>query len=69
MKAGIIIDSWKLGIFERHLKQGGYTWEQLPGIVPKTISLFVQSENMRALGVVVQAANDEAALTGDQDVR
>lgn len=64
MKAGIIIDDWKLSIFERHLKQGGYVYEQLPGIVPKTLSLFVQTTNLKALGVVVKAANTEAARTG-----
>lgn len=64
MKAGIIIDDWKFDIFKRHLDQGGYTYERLPGIVPKTISLFVHTTNLEALGVVVKAANDEAAKTG-----
>ena len=63
-KAGIVIDSWKLPIFERHLSQDGYTYEQGPGVTPDTLSLFVHTENLKALEIVVRAANTEAKRTG-----
>lgn len=64
MKAGIVIDEWKLPIFERHLSQSGYTHEKGPGLVPGTLLLTVVTENVTALGLVVRAANQEAARTG-----
>lgn len=64
MKAGIAIDRWKLSIFERHLAQNGYTWTNAGGLTEGTLLLTVETENAEALGVVVRAANDEAARTG-----
>ncbi len=65
-KAGIAIDSWKLPIFERHLKQGGYTYQEGAGLTDDTRMLYVSTENLEALSVVVGAANIEAAKTGDR---
>jgi hypothetical protein len=62
-KAGIVIDSWKEPIFERHLKQGGYVFEKLNGPASNMLSLFVETTNLQALAHVVKAANDEAAQT------
>jgi len=63
MKAGIAIDAWKLEIFERHLKQAGYSWVNAGPLVEGTTLLTVSTENATALAGVVQAANDEAART------
>ncbi len=63
MKAGIAIDNWKLPIFERHLKQSGYTFTSMP-FVEETQVLHVQTDNLEALAEVVKAANTEAAMTG-----
>jgi hypothetical protein len=62
-KAGIAIDSWKLSIFERHLNEGGYAFEQRPGLVPSggTITLLVETSNLHALYMVIREANNEAA--------
>lgn len=62
-KAGIVIDSWKYWIFERHLSTNGYVFSYLAGPAPKTMSLFVQTENLEALIIVVTNANAEAART------
>lgn len=64
MKAAIAIDDWKLPIFERHLTQAGYTWEQGRGLTENTMFLYVYTDNAQALETVVRAANTEAAKTG-----
>jgi len=64
MKAGIVIDDWKLSIFERHLSQAGYSYDKCTGITADTLILKVKTENVKALEVVVRSANTEASRTG-----
>lgn len=66
MKAAIVIDEWKLPIFERHLSQSGYKFDNNGILTDKTIILSVHTDNLEALAIVVKAANDEAAKTGAQ---
>jgi hypothetical protein len=65
MKAGIVIDDWKLSIFERHFKQSGYAFENAGKLTTGTLLLKVETSNLEALGEVVKAANTEAAMTGN----
>jgi hypothetical protein len=60
-KVGIAIDARKKEIFERHLARSGYEFVVLPGLTTATLTLTVETENVGALGIVVKAANDEAA--------
>lgn len=64
LKVAIAIDEWKLPIFERRLSQAGYAYEKGVGLTADTLLLTVQAENIEALGVVVKAANTEAARNG-----
>lgn len=64
-KAGIAIDTWKLTIFERHLKQSGYSFKNEGEFTKGCIMLRVDTENLEALKTVVKAANTEAAKTGN----
>lgn len=61
MRAGIAIDDWKLSIFERHLVTAGYEFEQGPGLTDKTLTIYVETDDVKALHKVVVAANTEAA--------
>lgn len=63
-KAAIAIDEWKLPIFERRLKQAGYSFKNAGHITPGTLVLQVETTNLEALAEVAKAANDEAARTG-----
>jgi len=63
MKAGIVIDDWKLPIFARHLSQAGYSYEKRPGVTKDTLLLTVETDGARTLETVVRAANTEAADT------
>lgn len=64
-KAGIAIDDWKLPIFARHLQQSGYAFKNAGPLMDGTLLLQVDTTNLEALGVVVKAANTEAAMTGE----
>lgn len=65
MKAGIAIDNWKFPIFERRLKQAGYSFKRADGLTMGSMILSVVTDNPEALGEVVKAANTEAAMTGN----
>ena len=63
-KGGIAIDSWKLPIFERHLKQAGYAFTNAGELTKGCLILTVHTTNLEALAEVVKRANTEASLTG-----
>ncbi len=60
MKAGIAIDDWKLPIFERHLQQAGYSFDQGVKLTAGTLFITVETKSREALEAVVRAANEEA---------
>lgn len=60
MRAGIAIDTWKLPIFKRHLKEAGYEYEFGERITSNTRMLYVETDDIKALHKVVWAANIEA---------
>ncbi len=61
LKAGVVLDSWKLPIFERRLKEAGYSWEQHPGVTDDTTLLQVSTNSITELHAVITAAQLEAA--------
>lgn len=63
-RAAIVIDDWKLPIFERHLSQAGYAFENVGQFFPGALALIIETENLIALSEVVKAAHDEARRTG-----
>jgi len=64
MKIGIVLDAWKLTIFDRRLTKAGYTFKKLPGITADTLLLTVETDDKDGLHKVVTAANTEAARVG-----
>lgn len=63
MKAGIVIDYWKLSIFESHLKRAGYAYTVGPGLTTETQLITVVTEDVKALAAIVRSANRAAAKT------
>lgn len=59
--AAIILDSWKLPIFERHLQQSGYTVAFKGQLNKDSTLLKIATTSLEALAQVVKAANTEAA--------
>ena len=62
-KAAVVIDRWKLPIFERHLQQKGYKWIEQEGETRDTLILKVDYDWLSDLYPVIEAANAECAYT------
>ena len=63
---GIVIERWKLAIFKRRLKAGGFSWTQHNGPIPdtwllKVTTLKVVTSSADKLGDVIKAANAECS--------
>lgn len=65
MKVGIVVDTWKLSIFERRLTRAGYSYTNFGEMTEGVTTLTVVTDNPEALLAVTQAANTEAAQTGN----
>lgn len=59
--AAILIDEWKLEIFDKHLKAAGYSYQKYPGLTAGILNLRVQYEWVSKLQPVIEAATKEAA--------
>lgn len=67
-RAGIVIDNWKLPIFERRLTGAGYSYEKFPAFTEATTLLKVKTENVDALHQVLIDAQTEAGNGGGTNV-
>lgn len=61
LKAGIVMDTWKLEIFMKHLKAAGFSYERMPDFSPKIAQLRVMTNSYEELAPIVKAANTEAS--------
>lgn len=59
MKAGIVIEDWKLPIFKKHLDAAGFTYTEHLNFTPTTMVLNVTCEFASELQPVVEAAQAE----------
>lgn len=69
MIAGVVIDSWKLPTFKRHLDAAGYKYTDHPGLTPNTLTLKVTCEWAHKLQPIVKAANDECRAVKASEVQ
>lgn len=60
VRVGIVLDSWKLSYFTRHLMQADFSFETGAGITDDTTNLYVETEEVARLREVILAANTEA---------
>ena len=60
MKAGIVVDNWKLKIFDKVLTDAGYKYEKFDGPGPNISTLTVQTDDLLKMQTVVKEANDKA---------
>ena len=60
-KGAIVIDSWKLSIFETHLDEAMYKYTVHEGITADTLTINVETIDVNALAIVVKTANLAAA--------
>lgn len=59
--AGVVIDDWKLKIFEKGLKDEGYTYDTVPGISKGTLFLRVNTDDLEKLKSALGRLNQQAA--------
>lgn len=64
MKAGIIVDDWKLAVFRKALTDAGYTYKDGGEVKPGLTLLTVQFTDQAALQKVLQEAADECKRRG-----
>jgi hypothetical protein len=48
-KAAIVIDSYKLPVFEKRLRESGIEYDTEPGVTPNTLSLWIKANTMAEL--------------------
>lgn len=58
--AGIVIDAYKLPVFQKHLNNAGFRFTQHAGPAPRTLTLKVECSMISDLKPIVEAANKEA---------
>ncbi len=57
--AGVVLDSWKLPVFKRHLDAAGYSYTEMPGPVAGTLLFQVEYEWVHTLKPIIEAAEKE----------
>ena len=61
IKAGVVIDSWKLAIFKKLLDERQYSYTEHPGPMKDTLTLQVMTFSAAALQPTIERANAECA--------
>lgn len=64
MKAGIVLDDWKLPVFRKALTEGGYAYEDKGEATIGTTLLHVEFTDPEHLRRVVEGAADECKRQG-----
>lgn len=58
---GVVLDDWKLDIFQRHLDAAGFSYTQQKGPGRSVILLKIEAASTEDLSPIILAANTEAA--------
>jgi hypothetical protein len=62
LKPAIVIDTWKLAIFDKHLSKDGFTYTNTgAGLTEDTLVLTLETDRMQALAQTVLRAQQECA--------
>lgn len=59
MKAGIVVDDWKLPVFRKRLTEAGFTYTDAGGLTHDTTVLTVQTDDLPRLQRVIQRCQNE----------
>lgn len=63
MKAGIVVDDWKLLVFRKRLEEAGYEYTDGGGPLVDTTLLLVETDNLLALKEVLEKCQAECRET------
>ncbi len=64
MKAGILVDDWKLPVFRRRLTEAGYDYEDGGAPRPGITILKVKTDKVMELADLLKECQDECARAG-----
>ncbi len=67
MKAGIVVDNWKLPVFRKRLEEAGYKYKDGGEITEDTTLLTVETDDALALKKVLEKC--QAECRGDTHAR
>lgn len=67
MKAGIVLDKWKLPVFQKRLTEAGFSFEELGQLTPGTFTLTVETENAAYLQTVIEQCQAECQKQKEQN--
>lgn len=59
MRAGIVVDDWKLPVFRKRLTEAGFEYTDAGGLTHATTVLTVETDDVSRLGDVVKACQHE----------
>lgn len=59
MKAGIVVDDWKLPVFRERLTAAGFTYTDAGGLTHDTTVLTVVTDDVSRLGDIVKECQRE----------
>ena len=62
MKAGIVVDDWKLPIFKKGLDDNGYRYTETPAVNDTTV-LSVEFDSRDKIETLVRGLNTKAAIS------
>lgn len=65
--AGIVLDNYKLPVFEAGLKEAGYTYTQHSSVDRGTTILFVDYAHLTALQTLITELNRKAIRVKDRE--
>ena len=61
MKAGIVLDDWKLPVFRKRLAEAGYAFKEVGHFTANTSVLTIETEFPANLKIVVEGCQAECA--------
>lgn len=64
MRAGIVVDAWKLPIFKRHLDEAGFVFVNNGEITTRVLTLTIETMDLDGLARVLKAAALDATIAG-----
>lgn len=64
MKAGIVVDNWKLPVFRKRLTEAGYHYTDAGGLTHDTTVLTVETDDILKLKNVLEQCQAECRLMG-----
>jgi hypothetical protein len=64
VKAGIVVDDWKLPVFRKRLTEAGFTYTDAGGLTHDTTVLTVRTDDVPSLQKVIERCQTECRAAG-----